>query len=109
MAEEWESWSSVLLCCRVMWFNLNSEEQNRSLFDRPLLMFPENFRCILQHTSLHPFYSSNQSLHKKMLGMKTTSALGWMTEGGRAWRGKTEGREGENLEALTHFSHRQNL
>jgi hypothetical protein len=45
-----------------------------------------------------------------MMGMITTSAIDRLTEGGRACREKkTEGRNGEYLEALTHCTHRQNL
>jgi hypothetical protein len=40
-----------------------------------------------------------------MLKMITTSALGWITEGKRAWREKTEDREGQNLKAVIHSSH----
>jgi len=66
MEEEWEWWSGVLHCCRVMWFNLNNEAQNRSLFDRPLLMFLEHLAASSSVLLCIPFYSSNQSPRKNV-------------------------------------------
>jgi hypothetical protein len=48
MAEYWEWWNRVLHFCTVMWFNLNTKAQNRSIFDRTLLKFLEPLRCLLQ-------------------------------------------------------------
>jgi hypothetical protein len=55
-----------------------------------------------------PFHSSNQSLHKNV-GNDNYLRFRLDDRGRKSLEGKTEDREGENLEALTHFSHRQNL